>query len=427
VNGKKLREKWSREFAQDHLPTSVSAAVAAANAERTPSQGAQSRRRTGRLNILYFSPFPSHPDNHGNQATIQSFGKHFQRLGHKVHFALLNSSMFDSAAAGAMRETWDTLDILPNTHPLEATGNPIPFDDWYQEGLGEEIGGLCRKYDIDLVFCSYVFQSKLLEYVPSHILKVIDTHDKMGNRYEMLCRNGQPLEFFSCSPEEEGEYLRRANVVVARRAEEAMYFDDVSGRGTSIVIPHVETPRFVEKSFSQIENVGVVASANRINLAVVLELIRSILRQQGDNAVPFTLHIAGQVRDMVELLPDERHYFFKPWIKLHGFVPDIQEFYSAMDLVVSPITMGTGINVKTVQALAYGMPLLSTAWGSKGIETSEPMHLHANLDSLSKSLFDICRNPLRLQLLAAASRAIYEKFYNDTVRSIDLLMRKVRT
>ncbi|MBN9581026.1 MAG: glycosyltransferase, partial [Afipia sp.] len=183
VNTEKLLEKWSKEFAEGHLPVSTSEPILAANGERTPSQGARERRRQGRLNILYFSPFPSHPDNHGNHFRIQSLGHQFKQLGHKVHFALLNSHMFDDTAVQDMRKAWDSFDILHNTCPLGADGNPIPFDHWYQDGLGEEVATLCHKYDIDLVFCSYVFQSKLLEYVPAHILKVIDTHDKMGDRY----------------------------------------------------------------------------------------------------------------------------------------------------------------------------------------------------------------------------------------------------
>ncbi len=106
----------------------------------------------------------------------------------------------------------------------------------------------------------------MLEYVPSHILKVIDTHDKMGGRYDMLRANNQPLEFFSCSPAEEGAYLRRADIVVARRAEEASYFNSVTKRGTAIVIPHVEDPQFLNRRFDKLANVGIVASANRINL-----------------------------------------------------------------------------------------------------------------------------------------------------------------
>jgi hypothetical protein len=141
---------------------------------------------------------------------------------------------------------------------LGADGREIPFDGWYEPGLGENIRLICNLNDIAVVFCSYVFQSRLLEFVPDHVLKVIDTHDKMGDRYRMLRRNGQPPEFFSCSPEQEGAYLRRADAVVARRAEEAEYFNSVNQRQAAIVIPHFEEPHFQERRFGAPRNVGLV-------------------------------------------------------------------------------------------------------------------------------------------------------------------------
>ncbi len=382
------------------------------------SPEAKTRRETGNFNILYFSPFPSHPANHGNQARIQHLARRFQSLGHKVHFALLESPIYDTETERAMREAWDTFDILPNQKALWANGSEIPFDGWYEDGLGEEVRFLCEICDIDVVFCSYVFQSKLLEFVPPHILKVIDTHDKMGGRYDMLRTHGQLLEFFSCSPEEEGAYLRRADVVVAVREEEARYFDSVTGRNTAIVIPHVEDPRYVDKRFNDLANIGIVASANRINLTIVLEFLQTLSRQCR-GACPFTVHIAGQVRDMVkDLRPEEAQAFSALWVRMLGFVPDIAAFYRDMDVVVSPVTMGTGINIKTVQAMAYGMPVVTTECGSKGIATDEPMHNYSNVDSLVHDLLGLAKHPEELNHLAAISRARYDNFLADAMASI---------
>ena len=417
-NKAQLIEKWRDVFQRDHLPPGSKWHQVAAHGERGVPLSVSDRRKSGKLNILYFSPFPSHPSNHGNQATIQQFARRFQAMGHRVHFALLQSGMYSPEHEQAMREAWDTFDILPNSHPLGANGQPIPFDGWYEEGLGERIRLLCAKYDIDIVFCSYIFQSKMLEYVPDYILKVIDTHDKMGDRYEMLRKNGQPLEFFSCTPEEEGAYLRRADVVVARREEEARYFDSVTGRKTAIVVPHVEEPHFLERRFDSLKNVGIVASANRINLAIVRECLEAIDLQLAGNACPFTVHVAGQVKDMAEALPASEGAIFKrPWVQMHGFVPDIAQFYGDMDVVVSPVTMGTGINVKTVQAMAFGMPLLTTSCGSKGIETFERLHNHENLESLADSLVQLEKMPDELARLACVSKTRYMVFYDDARKS----------
>ncbi|MCB4768721.1 glycosyltransferase [Ancylobacter sp. Lp-2] len=426
-NGAMLVEKWRDTFLIEHLPAGTPSDIAAAHAERQPPLSALERRQSGKLNVLYFSPFPSHPDNHGNQATIQAFARKFQQMGHKVHFALLESHMYDASTVAMMHAQWDSLDILPNTCGLGSNGEQIPFDGWYEEGLGEHIQRLCASRDIDVVFCSYVFQSRLLDYVPAHILKVIDTHDKMGDRYEMLRKNGQPLEFFSCSPEEEGAYLRRADLVVARRAEEAAYFNSVTGRETAIVIPHVEEARFLDRPFTKMTDVGMVASANRINLAIALQLLQAIERQLGGKQSPFTLHIAGQVRDMIDdLAPGEAALFRRPWVKLHGFVPDIGTFYGDADVVVSPVTMGTGINVKTVQAMAYGMPLLTTKWGGKGIETGDPLHGHDDLDALVASILRLAADPTPLSALAETSRRRYQAFYDDSIAVMERMFASVK-
>jgi GT2 family glycosyltransferase/glycosyltransferase involved in cell wall biosynthesis len=429
-NKQLLLAKWGDALRKDHLLSS-SWHILAAHGERSAPLAAISRRKSGKLNVLYFTPFPSHPSNHGNQATIQQFARRFQSFGHKVHFAVLKSNLFAKQDEQAMFNTWDTLDIVPNSHPLSSDGSAIPFDGWYEDGLGEHIRVLCARYDIDVVFCSYVFQSKLLEFVPFHVLKVIDTHDKMGDRYEMLRSNGQPLEFFSCTPQEEGAYLRRADVVVARRVEEAHYFDSVTGRNTATVIPYFEDPHYLDKDFHDWRwrwrwrrHVGIVASANRVNLAIVGECLEAIDRRLAGAPCPFVMHIAGQLKHMVPDLPAAKAAVFrKPWVRLHGFVPDIGKFYGEMDLVVSPVTMGTGINVKTVQAMAYGMPLLTTSCGSKGIETRDPMHCHADLDALTDSLMTIFKNPSELTRLAALSRDRYDRFYEAGMNAMRSLFR----
>jgi GT2 family glycosyltransferase/glycosyltransferase involved in cell wall biosynthesis/SAM-dependent methyltransferase len=420
-NIKLLVQKWQDVFQRNHLPV-LPWQIAMSNAERTAPAEAMERRRVGRLNILYFSPFPSHPVTHGNRATINQFAHHFQEIGHRVHFVLLQSNDFDRAALEAMQAVWDTVDVIPYTNPMVANGQPIPFDGWYEEGLGETVRCFCAQYDIDVVFCSYVFQSKLLEFVPSYMLKVIDTHDKMGERYEMLRANGRPLEFFSCSREEEGAYLRRADIVVARREEEARYFDGASGYKTAVTIPHVEPPSFVDRRFSRLENVGIVASANQINLAQLRECLGAIDRKLQGADCGFTVHIAGEIRNMVDRLPaGERALLEKPWMRMRGFVPNIGEFYRGMDLVLSPVIMGTGINIKTVQAMAFGMPLLTTDCGSKGIETGDPMHQHTNLDALVRSLFALAERPAELQRLAQLSRDHYRGFYDRGVGALDSL------
>lgn len=419
-NTKLLLEKWYRVLESKHLPPTTPWYRAASNAERSVTRRSEDRRRQGKWNVLFFTPFPSHPVNHGNRATINHFAQLIKQNGCKVHFVLLQSDQYTDSDLEDMRAAWDSLDVIPysNSKPLAPDGNTVLFDGWYEEGIGEHIRYLCAKYDIDVVWCSYIFHSKLLEYVPDYVLKVIDTHDKMGNRFEMLKNNGIPMEFFSCTPEDEGAYLRRADIVVARREEEAQYFNQVSGLNTAIVVAHIEEPQFVDKEFKHIKNVGVVASANQINLIMVDNFVKTIEKQLQGRVCPFKVHVAGQVKDMIMRLPvSKRTIYDVPWLHLHGFVDDIGAFYRQMDIICSPVTVGTGINVKTVQAMAYGMPLLATSCSIKGIETGDPLHEHTDMDDLVKSLFHLVDHPEELQRLAAVSRERFERFYEDNMNN----------
>jgi glycosyltransferase involved in cell wall biosynthesis len=106
---------------------------------------------------------------------------------------------------------------------------------------------------------------------------------------------------------------------------------------------------------------------------------------------------------------------------MRGFVNDIEAFYREMDAIAAPVTMGTGINVKTVQAMAHGMPLVATRWGTKGIETDDPMHNHADVESLVRGLLSLAENPNDLDRLAQVSRDRYRIFYEAASAGIAAL------
>lgn len=160
----------------------------------------------------------------------------------------------------------------------------------------------------------------------------------------------------------------------------------------------------------------------------MLDFVRAVDKATTGGKVPFQVHIAGQVRDMIrDLPPAEQAVFAQDWLTLHGFVLDIADFYAQMDLIVSPVTMGTGINVKTVQAMAFGMPLLTTAWGCKGIETGDPMHSFATLDDLVGGLMRVQARSEVLGHLAKVSRDRYARFLQDSMTSFNSVLIKANS
>lgn len=404
-------EKW-RAPLKEHL-IRMPWHLAMSQAERTPSLSARKRRANNQFNILFYSQDPLYPMKHGNRVRMCKLIQQFQDMGHTVHLALLKNDECTEDNLTVMREKLNiTLDLIESRHFRVSPGF-VPYDGWYEKGIGESIRCLCDKYEIDMVICTYVFQSKLLEYVPAHIFKVIDTQDKMANRTKMLRLNNLSIGQFSCSVAEEAAYLQRAHMVIGITDEETEYFKQM-GQNNSLTISHIETPRFLQKKYGVLRNVGIVASNNRFNRAMLLLFLEAVNKQlQDSNESPFTVHIVGEIKTGVrrrQYLSPRMRVFRKPWVINHGFVEDISQFYDQMDLIVSPMMCGTGINIKMVEALAYGMPLLTTQYGARGIETNDPMHQHADIDALVTHLFDMNNKPNELERLAAISQTIYLQF-----------------
>jgi hypothetical protein len=72
----------------------------------------------------------------------------------------------------------------------------------------------------------------------------------------------------------------------------------------------------------------------------------------------FNLHVAGKESDM---------FTTEGNVLVHGFVDDINKFLSQMHFVVLPVLCGAGVKIKTVDAIASGLPVISTKHAVTGL------------------------------------------------------------
>jgi glycosyltransferase involved in cell wall biosynthesis len=61
-------------------------------------------------------------------------------------------------------------------------------------------------------------------------------------------------------------------------------------------------------------------------------------------------------------------------VRLHGFVPDVRPYFSEARAAVCPIRDGGGTRIKVLDALAQGVPLVSTTIGTEGLELEPERH-----------------------------------------------------
>jgi glycosyltransferase involved in cell wall biosynthesis len=57
-----------------------------------------------------------------------------------------------------------------------------------------------------------------------------------------------------------------------------------------------------------------------------------------------------------------------------GFVPDTSKFLIDADIFVAPIRFGGGVKVKIIDAMSYGVPVITTTKGAEGLEARHGEH-----------------------------------------------------
>jgi len=65
---------------------------------------------------------------------------------------------------------------------------------------------------------------------------------------------------------------------------------------------------------------------------------------------------------------DLRSYADDPRIEVPGYVQDISSLKRKSDVLIAPLLTGSGVRVKTVEAMAAGLPVVATTKGHEGLE-----------------------------------------------------------
>lgn len=101
-------------------------------------------------------------------------------------------------------------------------------------------------------------------------------------------------------------------------------------------------------------------------------------------------------------------------IRVHGFVPDIRPFFATAATAICPVRNGGGTRLKVLDALALGVPLVSTTIGLEGIAAvPERDVLTADSpDAFARQVHRVFDEPGLAPRLAAAGRRLIEDHYS---------------
>lgn len=350
------------------------------------------------MRILVVSPTPSHPQDAGNRARIHALLAALKAAGHAIHLCLLTREDPSPAALAAMRAAWDEVIEVPHDRTRErcSLGALNALDDWILPEAEAAFAALAaRAPGFDLVLVEYVFLSRAFEAFPRHVLRVLDTHDIFAGRAARLAALGLENRFFATTEAEENRGLDRADLVLAIQAEEAA---ELAGRTRAAVmtlghLPWAARPPLPPRDAAGKVAIGYLGSANPLNTRALSRFLAA-LDPAGLAAAGGEVVVAGAAAR--GLPPAEG-------LRPLGPLGDADALYGQVDLVANPHEGGTGLKIKTVEALARGLPVIGTAEAFAGLPAEAPFHAAADAAGLAGMARRCVTDPDHLPQVAAAS------------------------
>jgi FkbM family methyltransferase len=352
----------------------------------------------GQKNILVYTPVPIFPVIQGNRKRIINFVKELNKHNCNLYLVVLGENNIDSEEMKLLYDEYfiRTFQFPRNKDHSTLFKRNITVDEAYEEGLGEFISDICIKFNINIYLHNYIFQSKVFDYIPPKILKVLDTHDKFKDKYKVA-------KWYSYSQEAESIAVSRADLILAIKAQEQRYFQSITEK-IVLTIGHIQEPKFLKKDYSSFNKIGIISSGHYNDLLSVEKFISSFLKCE---SLSIELHIAGQI------CADLTSKFKSSKIKYLWMVDELKDFYNNIDLCVIPPEQGTGLKIKAIEALSYGVPILSTAHGFEGISSTHRYHNAPSCESLIHYLNEIKENQQLLNTLKFTSERVYEKYFKN--------------
>lgn len=151
---------------------------------------------------------------------------------------------------------------------------------------------------------------------------------------------------------------------------------------------------------------GYVASGTDTNLAAITWFIENIWPLRARNS---SLHIFGSICERIGTLRDG--------VKTSGFIENRMAIYRQCNVMLNPSTYECGLQIKSVEALAYGRPLLTFPPGASGIGK-----IGKNGVLIANSRKEFGDNFLRISYDSALRKALSEQ---ATLASLNLFSREI--
>ncbi len=335
------------------------------------------------MKILIVSKCPTHPTDAGNRWWILSQAETFMALGHEVHFLYINEPGLRNDAAPYLESIektskyWgDRFHLFQVSKWQKIKFNVIKryrqklfhshwsLEDQYPKGLDDMVNELDAQYHFDVCIVNYWYLTRLFEHIKIP-KKAIATHDAIA--YKDL-KIGMPT--MCITADTEAKAMQRCPHIFALQEQEADYFQilspnskvyDLYGKYEHHAQPVVGNHKMVFLSGNN--------EFNQNGIKWFLKEVFPVIRK----AIPDAELLVGG--SICKVLPSLGKI---EGVKALGYIDDPADFYAQADVAINPVYQGTGLKIKTFEAISFDKVTLVHPHSMAGVFRKDKAPLFAS-------------------------------------------------
>jgi hypothetical protein len=207
------------------------------------------------------------------------------------------------------------------------------------------------------VIALYIFMAPVLRFVPRGTLRMLDLIDVFSSKQEKVLRFGVD-DSFAVSTADEAFLIREADVAIAIQADESNAVRALVP-DRRVITAGIDCPVVDEIADPIGHRVLMVGSDNPLNKAGLAAFLRYawplVLRSVPDAE----LAVVGSVGRILSGA--------ETGVAVLGRVDDIDDAYASARVAINPAVAGTGVKVKTLEAIAHLRPIVVWPSGIEGV------------------------------------------------------------
>lgn len=233
--------------------------------------------------------------------------------------------------------------------------------------LIETLLHLEQTFKPDAVLAEYVFMTRALPLLQTHPCKIVDTHDVFSTKADKIERYGVS-DGLAMSEAEESALFARADVLIGIQAAESQTIERLvpSRKVVTVGVDFDVKPPAPPQSAVPV--VLLVASRNPMNVKGLRDFLHyswPFVRREIPDA---ELRVVGDVGASVDVVP--------AGVRILGRVESLDDAYADAWVVVNPTIAGTGLKIKTVEALSHLRRVVTFPAGVDGVGAAAMPYCH---------------------------------------------------